>query len=91
MEMVIKRHLLESLRWNYHRVGTGKKAKGEILREVQVLRDCHRTHAIRAMRISERGKGAGKKRGRKSKYGTALSFCPHCTKCEKSWSFVMQR
>jgi len=68
MEEAIKRYNLESLRMKYHRVGTRKKAKGEILKEVQELLDCHRKHAIRAMRAGAPRRGAGKKRGRKSKY-----------------------
>jgi hypothetical protein len=67
MEEVVKRHILESFREKYHRVG--KLAKGELLKEAQDLLGCHRKHAIRAMKRRPAGrKPSGKKRGGKSKY-----------------------
>lgn len=71
MEEVVKRHLLESLREKYHRPGKRKKAKAEILQEVQNLLKCHRKHAIRVMKKRAAGrKSPPGKRGRKSKYDT---------------------
>lgn len=71
MEEVVKRHLLESLREKYHRLGRKKKAKAEILQEVQNLLGCHRKHAIRTMKRKTPGrKSTPAKRGRKSKYDT---------------------
>jgi hypothetical protein len=67
MEEVVKRHILESFREKYHRAS--KQAKGALLKDVQELLECHRKHAIRAMKRRPPGrKPSSGRRGRESKY-----------------------
>lgn len=67
MEETVKRYILETFWYRYHRAGKGEK--GDILNELCRKFHCHRKHAVRLMKganpSAKRSKG---KRGRKSKY-----------------------